>query len=392
MANVKMFVKPDRYPTDVCAEKDPRAIQYRSMEFNLLWASYLMPLEHWAYENLRLGVSQTKIIAKGLNPYQRASIILEKNQYFTDPIYLLVDHSRFDSTINVTHLKCTHSIYKKSYKGKIFHELAISQLHNKGISKHGIKYSVKGTRMSGDFDTGLGNCLVNIICLTGILYDSNIKKFDLIVDGDDSIIFIERCDLSLFRRELFEDYGFDTKFDYTDNLHKAEFCQSRLILSDPPVMVRNPRRAWSHANATLKQYTGKRLKELFAGIGVCELSLNQGVPVMQKFGYDYSQFYHKYHFDDELAFKMAGAAIKFTQVPITKLARQSFEEAWQIPEWLQLKMEKRNWTANAYNSYLARKKFSINQYVRTVETIRRSRSSFCTLDTDSGPGWWAIGS
>lgn len=388
---VSMFVKPDRFPQEVIEEKPPRAIQFRSQEFNLVWGTMLEPIEKWTYNELKLGVSKTPIIAKGLNPYQRAELLIEKASYFNDPIYLLVDHSKFDSTINVYHLKMTHSIYAKAYKSRLFYMCCKAQLFNKGYSKSGIQYEIKGTRMSGDYDTGLGNCIVNIIAITGVLYDSAISNFDMLIDGDDSIIIVERHDLKKFDYDLFEQYGFQTKFSYVDNISEAEFCQSKLVLADRPVFVRNPRRIWSHANCTLKQYKGNAINEWISGVGLCELSLNQGVPVIQSMGYSYFRHYRKFRMDDDYHRKMVSVDIKKTQKPISYLARLSFEVAWGIPVWLQEKMEQYDWTSRAYKNYLT-KKFKYKDYVKTAASVRTSSSSFRALDTNSGAGWWAVSS
>lgn len=389
-AKVKMFVKPDRFPKDVIYDKPPRAIQFRSPEFNLVWGTMLHPVEKWTYENLKLGESKTKNIAKGLNPYERAELLIEKTAAFDDPCFLLVDHSKFDSTINEHHLKCTHAIYGKMIKNQLFYKCSRAQLINKGRTKSGISYKVVGTRMSGDYDTGLGNCLVNMVAITGVLYDSGITKFDILIDGDDSIIIIEKNAQPMFRKELFEAYGFETKFSYVDNIYEAEFCQSKLCLAQRPVMVRNPRRALSHANCTLRHYAGKAVNQWISGVGLCELSLNQGVPILQAFGFNYFKHYHRYKIDDDFARRMVRVDLKKTEIPISHIARLTFEAAWDIPIWLQLKMEQYDWTSRAYKSYIT-KAHKLADYVKTVATVRTSRAGFRTLDTDSGPGWWATG-
>lgn len=138
-ARVKMFVKPDRYPEGDCREKDPRAIQYRSPQFNLAMAAYIKPFEDAIYPTVHYGVvSRTRVIAKGLNNYQRAELLLHKIESFVNPRFVLLDHSRFDSTINQTHLRTTHAKYQRAFNSRRLHEFCHAQLYNKGVSKHGI--------------------------------------------------------------------------------------------------------------------------------------------------------------------------------------------------------------------------------------------------------------
>lgn len=188
-SNISMFVKPDRYPSGDIANKDPRAIQYRDPEFNLMLSRYIKAFEHHCYTNLTYGVvSNTRVIAKGLNNYQRAELIMEKAACFKNPVFILLDHSRFDSTINVEHLKATHRKYQKAFRSKSLQKLLNCQIHNKGRSKHGITYQTYGTRMSGDPDTGCGNSVVNADVLWAYFKYSKILKYDFILDGDDSIL------------------------------------------------------------------------------------------------------------------------------------------------------------------------------------------------------------
>lgn len=63
---LSMFVKADRITLE--KHKDPRAIQHRHPKYNLAFQSFVKPLEHHVYSNLLLGYSNTRVVAKGLNP------------------------------------------------------------------------------------------------------------------------------------------------------------------------------------------------------------------------------------------------------------------------------------------------------------------------------------
>lgn len=395
---VKMFVKPDRYPADDILEKDPRAIQYRSPEFNLEFSRYVKSFEHAIYSTLKMGVcSNTRVIAKGLNNYQRAALIMEKAAHFDDPIFILLDHSRFDSTINVEHLKSTHKKYQRAFHSRTLQKILNFQLVNVGYSKHGIKYRARGTRMSGDADTGCGNSMINADVLWAYFKFSKIRKYDFILDGDDSIGFIERADLSLLNNKLFGYMGFDTKFQIVDNIHQAEFCQSRLVLTTPPVMVRNPVRAFSHGQCCRRSYAPFQYRQWLAAVGECELSLNQGVPLLQSYGQQLADLSTVKLYDEDYRWKMETHEKKSKSIPITQEARVSFYEAWGVPIHLQEIIENIDFTSNVNFSMKSRAwralktkniKTYIQQYVGAVKSISTSQSLYRSLDQSSGSSWW----
>lgn len=392
-AVVKMFVKPDRYPSEDIKTKDPRAIQSRTPQYNLELSRYIKAFEHHIYKSVTMGVvSETRVIAKGLNPIQRAELILEKARHFDDPIFILLDHSRFDSTINTSHLRSTHVKYQRAFKSGHLRTLLRCQLNNICYSKNGIKYQTKATRMSGDPDTGCGNSVINADVLWGFFKFSNILKYDFVLDGDDSIGFIERSDFDKLDMGLFGRMGFDTKFSFTDNIHQAEFCQSRLVLTTPPRMVRNPVRAISHSQSSRRKYPLHQYKQWVSAVGACELSINQGVPIMQAFGYQLSQISKVKLFDEDTSWRMIHGADKIQ--PITTQARISFYEAWGVAPGLQEALEQLDYTANAVSllKYKIFKRNPVNkiekEYVRAFISVSGSKSIYESLPKSSGSSWW----
>lgn len=276
--HVKMFVKPDKIPSCEIEDKSPRAIQYRAPEFNLLLARYLKPYEEAVY---KLDNSGLRIFAKGRNLQQRAADIIDAYNSIPDCVVIEADHSKFDSCVTVEHLKFLHSLYlaayNKSYKLKF---LLNHQLNNKGSSEF-LKYKVKGTRMSGDFDTALGNSILNYFVLVCSLKEAGIKKFHVYIDGDDSLIFMSRVESKLFNNVNFSKMGFETKWEVKD-LITAEFCKAHVIRSNPPILARNPERVIAHLQVCLKEYGPTTWPELLQGKLVCEFWANQGVPYLQK--------------------------------------------------------------------------------------------------------------
>lgn len=382
---VKMFVKPDRIPLADIGDKDPRAIQYRSPVFNLAMLSYIHPFEAKIYPNVDYGVvSGTRVIVKGLNNYERAELFLNKVDHFRNPLFLLLDHSRFDSTINRHHLLSTHRKYQRAFRSKQLGKILRVQLKNKGYTKGGIKYRTTATRMSGDPDTGCGNSVVNGDCIHGFLRLSGITKYDYILDGDDSVVIIEKGDRTKCDFTLFEKMGFKTKYEITTELDQVEFCQSKIILAEQPVFSRNPFRAVSHT-VLRKRYPRKTIGRWVAAVGECERACNLGVPVLQAYGTKLADLTRNYFVDDDLRFRWGLHSHGKNRV-VTDDARLSFYLAWGVPPEAQTILEEHNWTSNVY--FVLSERLPYTKYAELACTTRRVQAIEQSSPESSGGCWW----
>lgn len=332
-AYIKMFVKPDKYPAAKAAVKPPRAIQYRTPAYNLLMARYLKPMEEWFYQQTSPG--GFRFIAKGLNNVQRAELLRDQTLTFKNPAFILLDHAAFDSTINVDHLKSTHNFYKRLNPSRRLQDLLKYQLKNKGFSKHGIRYTIKGTRMSGDYDTAFGNSFINYVVLRSWLRYNQVKG-EIILDGDDSIVVVERSDIARLNFDHFEKCGFETKHQIVYNINEVEFCQSKYLPTEPPRFSRDPIRALSRLNISIKSYHGSGWRRYQAGIGRAEMALNQGVPILYRVGEKLAALSQRPIFDTETAYKIQ---VDTTFIPVTDAVRVAFWRAWGISPAEQLSIE-----------------------------------------------------
>lgn len=381
---VKMFVKPDRYPVGDIDSKDPRAIQYRSPHFNISMAVYVKPIEETLYPSLTYGVvSGTRVIAKGMNNVERAELFFSKLDSFKNPRFVLLDHSRFDSTVNVEHLQATHRKYLRCIGSRYFSWLLSKQLKNTGYSKNGIKYKTQGTRMSGDADTALGNSLINADCLYGFLTRSGVEKYDFILDGDDSVVIIEADDVSRLDYTLFERLGFDTKMEVVNEIDEVEFCQSKIVLATPVTWVRKPERALSHSAVCRKRYTPLTYQRWLAAVGECEWATNRGVPVLQSYGLQLAGL-AKPILDEELRYRW-GLGDHSGPVAVTADARDSFFLAFGVHHDIQVLLEKHDYTANAFCSKI----FGKDEQFRVARVARRIRALSQLTPEFSGCCWWS---
>lgn len=201
-----------------------------------------------------------------------------------------IDATRFDQHTSRELLQIEHSFYLGFNSDPYFRQLLSWQLDNEGMSSAGVKYSTRGRRMSGDMNTALGNCVLMILMVGTAMRTLGIREWDLLDDGDDCLVFIEREDLERLQRELpklFLTYGMVLKVEsIAHHIHEIEWCQSGLIEVKQNVykFVRSPAKVLSGALGGRKYFGGLKIRRaLLASVGWGELALNLGVPILQAF-------------------------------------------------------------------------------------------------------------
>lgn len=340
-ARVAMFVKPDRYEAAVITEKAPRAIQHRRPAYNLMLARYLHPLERQFYEVKPEFNGFKRIVAKGRNNLQRAQDLRDLMDDFEDPIFLLIDHSKFDSCCTVDHFKELHKVYLKLMPSKILRGLLTQQLYNVGRTKGGILYTVAGTRMSGDYNTALDNTMLNVVILVSWLLSKGVEA-RYYVDGDDSVVIIERSALGRTAdRDHFNKFGFETVIDIVEDPSDIEFCRAKFLDTDIPLLARNPYRALSNLAVGLKAYRGKARCRYIAGNALGEMHRSAGIPIVFPIAKAiHDKYGHMgYLMDTETQYKL-----DLYRVPafpdITLEAREAYQIAYGISISNQLEIER----------------------------------------------------
>ena len=295
-AEVSVFVKYEK--TDRTSKKDPvpRVISPRSPMFNLRLARYLRKIEERIY--IALGkLFGHKTVMKGITTTQTAKLINEKWNMFNDPVAVGLDASRFDQHVSRAALEFEHSIYlscfpQKKHKRKLASILQL-QLENRcsGHTPDGsVKYVTDGTRMSGDMNTSLGNCVLMCMMLKAYSMHCGVA-FQLANNGDDCVVFMEKQDLVKFSTGLdrwFLDLGFNMVVEEPSySMEEIEFCQTRPVFDgDEWVMCRNPWTAIAKDCVLAKNPQGVSdayLKTWMGAIGTGGMSLTGGMPVFQSF-------------------------------------------------------------------------------------------------------------
>jgi hypothetical protein len=339
-ARVKMFLKPDK--DEKTKYTTPRCIQYRSKRYCLPLATFLIPIEKMAYT--WTDASGSPIFAKARNLVQRGTDIHDKMSQFLDPVAISLDHSKFDSHCNVDLLKVEHQFYLDCFdQDRFLKKLLNLQLNNVGYTKNGTRYITRGTRMSGDQNTGLGNSLINYAMTKAL--EAKLKiKMCYYIDGDDFIIFVERKHEKLITPLWYEQFGMKTKLDSAAvQMEHIEFCQTRPVFNGIGyTMVRNPRRMIARLPWVVGTKHPRYIRNYLTSIGLCGMSLGMGLPVEQYLGNTLAQLGGKYiatsqHYS---ANKMPMKPYKARVVEPSYLVRLSYADAWDIPITEQLELER----------------------------------------------------
>lgn len=309
-SHAKCFVKLEIAKKQTGKLFKPRIIQYRSDRYlvaNMRWSKSIEELVYNAVKvwNFKDDVDEC---AKGSNLKTRANCIKRKLSSFALPLVVSLDGSAWDAHITTEALKLEHLFYKTLLKDAgvpISRREEISkylswQLNNKvsGLFKDGrIAYTVKGGRMSGDFNTSLGNVILMSAYVSGIMSSLGIpeKSYRMYDDGDDVLVITEEK----FRSALadlqtsFLDIGQEIKVESLSSgiiLENIEFCSSRLMTVDNIAMlVRHPNKVLVGYGMNARWYNTKEdARFYFRTVGSADLLQNPNCPVMSELYYKFA--------------------------------------------------------------------------------------------------------
>ncbi|APG76107.1 hypothetical protein 1 [Beihai tombus-like virus 15] len=232
--NVDMFIKIEQLDD----QKHPRAIQARH-------DSYKSKLGPWVARLEKRCIEALPNFVKKLNDEQRAEKVAELKCKADNIIE--IDFTRFDRNCTKELLSATeHYIYDKVFPKEIASLLHL-QLRNKVRSARGYTYSVEGTRMSGDVNTSIGNCLI-VLCLS---LAAGLELENILVEGDDMIAAASDITLQKFSDEVIKATGMIPKTVVT---HRGgSFCSRYDVIDSEgkPRRVRHPLRDITRYGYTL---------------------------------------------------------------------------------------------------------------------------------------------
>lgn len=262
--------------------RPPRMIQARHLTFNIEYGRYIKPLED------KLG--KLDILGKGTNKEIGKKIYNLSRKY---KFYTECDHDSFDAHVTTEMLKLTHTYYQSCYyHNKELKKLSNKTINNNCITRNGEKYRVRGTRMSGDVDTSLGNSIINYAILKEVVTNL-VGKCEVIVNGDDSIIFSHQpIDSKLFAEAL-RTFNMQTKVKETvTNIHDVEFCRQKVVMNAKGefVLMIDPSRLFEIYGMSYKQQSD--YVEYLRQVNICNIAINIDNP-LGKLWYDiYTAIYN----------------------------------------------------------------------------------------------------
>lgn len=281
---VKLHIKAEKNDPSAKENPDPRAIQARDSETVLELAMRLKPIEHVIY---RLkGPRGTRMVAKGLNAVERALLIEEKWMGIPGCAALALDLSRMDQHCAAEVLRKEHSVYNSMLNDPVLQQMLAWQLDNIGRSTTGVRYYRWGGRMSGDFNTGLGNCTIMIMMMNAAMAEVGVV-WDCLLDGDDCILFVGKRDIPRVRMllpQLFLSFGQELKVeDVFYELEHIKFCQCKFLRTKRgPLMVKNWVKVLSTETCGVRHWSDPKLvRSMLHAVGQCELAACSGVPIIQ---------------------------------------------------------------------------------------------------------------
>lgn len=291
-AKIKAFVKAEKGKHGSA----PRVIQPRSPRYNVEVGKYLKPAEGPMYKSIAKIFGEPTVM-KGYNARQVASHLRSKWERFSNPVAVGLDAKRFDQHVSVPALKWEHKQWRRSFRNPQhiaeLRRLLKQQLKNRGTGycKDGkVQYQVDGKRMSGDMNTGSGNCLLMCAMVFAYLEHIGMSVLDaaLANNGDDCVVFMDRKYLKRFMSGLskwFLQMGFQMTVEKpVFDFEKIEFCQAHpLFDGEAYTMVRNLRAFDKDACSLIPIDSDYTLREWLGAVGDAGMSLTGGIPVWQEF-------------------------------------------------------------------------------------------------------------
>lgn len=345
-AKLKMFLKDDKYTA--VQPKAPRCIQYRNKRYALNLAKYTYPIEAALFNRTnRHGIYWS---SKKLDSLACAANLRRAWDRFAEPIALLLDHSAFDAhwsrQLQQLATLFNSECYRQAGKHGTVRMLMGWQNLNSGRTKHGTRYATPYTRMSGDQNTGLDNTKGNHSMICWALETAGILDYEVIVDGDDSVVVFSRADQALADGlpDLFAKLGQATKIEWAEEFEHIEFCQKRPVYTHVGWrMCRNPVRILTRMRWTVKNITTRTRLPYIKAICQAESAVNQHVPVMGPLSATWARSLRTRRYrgplDQDWLLKLHGASRLTTyDSHVSYESRISFERAWgiSIPEQLHL--------------------------------------------------------
>jgi len=248
----------------------PRMVHHISYEAMFELLRYIKPIEQKFYK-IRIDINGLRCagtsVAKGLNGVQRFKLIQRKLSRFKNPCILSLDCSSFELHVAREYLLDENQLFSAFYKyDKYFEEMLSYMVDHRGFTQCGHKWSKKGGRVSGIPHTALGNTLCMLVAIVQLAYNLPRLELDVLSDGDDTLLFMERDTLDLrVLVEHFHTLGHELRVDKVSySLEDVLFCQHRFLDGG---MVRCPEEILNKALVGISPLAQSHTLGYYCGIG-----------------------------------------------------------------------------------------------------------------------------
>lgn len=269
---VDPFIKSEKYFVD---GKPPRLIYPRNIKFNILYALYVVPLEH--------ALVKLPQVCKGKNFAERG---LAFSELVFGEHYGENDMSKFESSqrpelYDLVQKQLFDALYPND---ELLDKLYEIKMHKFGRTMNGAKWSAYGMMASGEMDTGCFNTIFNWLACRYFEVINGYGRGNFLVDGDDSVLRIPRGATPI---NTFTDFGFDAKFFIRYDYHDVEFCSSKFVQCAPGVFYQTQdiNKVFASVPNMINPSFDRHLGDYYGSLGQMYSILYEDFPVLSDFAH-----------------------------------------------------------------------------------------------------------
>lgn len=247
----KSFLKYESYPE----YKYPRTINPRPDQFKVFSGPIFKLIEREVFK-------RPEFIKKV--PLDQRAVYIMENVYVPGSKYFVTDYSSFESSFGPMMLEnCEMILYEymssRLDTGRAWFENVRRALTGSQRLRFGAaSVKTRGTRMSGDMCTSLGNGFSNMMLMLFAGREFDLGDMRAVFEGDDGLGCFQRGipDPAFFNR-----LGFTVKMEVVTELFEASFCG---MVFDPEAMQRmnDPHKFLANLGWTSVQYMGAKRSKL----------------------------------------------------------------------------------------------------------------------------------
>lgn len=204
--------------------KAPRLIQGATPEYICIMGPFFMAVQQMI--KLLWNKDAPLFFTSGANAKTMSKAIFSHNGRKLED-----DVGAFDTSVSENQCNNEYWMTKKFGASPLVLQLFRHNIHTHGMTHHGVRYKVKGTRKSGDPFTSVYNSILNgcmhlwAYCrLATRTVKQALGEVKMLVQGDDNVLSHPGPKLDF--RWLLGLLGFDCEALYRDNVYDIEFCSN----------------------------------------------------------------------------------------------------------------------------------------------------------------------